>query len=125
MKSAKFTSYILVLGAIIFGILSYVAVYNILDKSKFSNPFFSKTKMEIDASVVHMEELDDKLAITTSGNASQVCIKTTKTSPTVHSLCWVSVKNNEVIVPIYLGKTYYIWLKDSHDRIGDYVKYSS
>ena len=125
MNSTKTTSYIVILGIIILGIFSYVATLNIFDNDASTNPLFSKTEKEVDAQIENTEVIDNKLVITTKGDAQELCIKTTKTEPKVNSLCWTKVENNTVTISTYSYKTYYIWLKDSNNNISNYTKYNS
>ena len=125
MKDTKTTSYILILGMIVLGIFTYVAVSNIFGDNISSNQFFSKTNKEVDAYIDNTQIIDDKLLITTGGDARELCIKTTKTKPSVNALCWTSVENNTVSLSVYNYKTYYIWLKDSNNKISDCVEYNS
>ena len=125
MNSTKTTSYIVILGIIILGIFTYVATLNIFDNDASTNPLFSKTEKEVDAQIENTEVIDNKLVITTKGDAQELCIKTTKTEPKVNSLCWTKVENNTVTISTYSYKTYYIWLKDSNNNISNYTKYNS
>lgn len=125
MNSTKSTSYILILGMIILGVFTYVAAINIFDDDASSNPFFSKTAKEVNAYIDNTQVVDNKLLITTRGDAQELCIKTTKTEPSVNALCWIKVDGNMVKTSIYSYKTYYIWLKDSNNNISEVVKYNS
>jgi len=125
MKSTQATSYILILGIIILGIFTYVAAINIFDNDASTNPLFSKTEKEVDATIESTQILNNKLVITTKGDAKELCIKTTKTEPKINALCWTKVENNTVTTSTYSYKTYYIWIKDSNNNISDYIKYNS
>ena len=125
MNSTKTTSYILILGIIILGVFTYVTALNIFDNDASTNPLFSKTEKEVDATIENIQIVNNKLIITTKGEAKELCIKTTKTEPKVNSLCWTKVENNTLTTAIYSHKTYYIWLKDSNNNISNYTEYTS
>lgn len=125
MSENKKTSYIIILGILILGIFTYVAVLNIFDDNISTNPFFSKTETNSNTKIENLEIINNKLVITTSQDTKNVCIKTTKTEPKPNSVCWLKVENNQVTTSIYNYKTYYIWLKDSNNNISEPTKYTS
>ncbi len=125
MNNTKTTSYILILGIIILGTFTYVITLNIFENNSSTNPLFSKTDEEVDAQIESTEVIDNKLVITTTGDAKELCIKTTKSKPQENALCWIKVENNIVTTSTYSYKTYYIWIKDSNNKISDYKKYNS
>ena len=67
-----------------------------------------------------VEALDidnNKLNITTSGDAVEYCVKSTRTTPESNNICWKKIENNTASISIYKYKKYYVWIKDTSGNI--------
>ena len=124
MNKQKSASYMIILGIVILGIFTYVTVLNVFDDKVSSNQLFSKTETGINATIEEVKTENDRLIVTTSGDAQYSCIKTTKTPPKQNALCWTKIENNITTTSTYTYKTYYIWIKDSNNTISEAIKYN-
>ena len=117
MKNNNQTTFILLSGILILGIFTYVSIKNILPKNDESDSYYVKVEEDINAKIEAFSIKNNKLIISTSGDASECCVKSTKTTPSENSLCWKKINNNEAIISVYENKKYYIWLKDNKGNI--------
>ncbi len=108
-------TFFIVAGAIILGIFISISMINMSD----TNEYFLSTNV-----VEKIDYSNGKLTVTTRDNTKSVCIKQTKSTPSIDSLCWVDTVNNLSTISIYEYKTYYIWVKDYDDIITYYAKYN-
>lgn len=69
------------------------------------------------AKIEDITKENGKLIITTTGNPTEYCLKTTKSVPSVDSLCWNKIENNKAESSYFTYKKYYLWIKDSNNRI--------
>lgn len=122
-NSMKGETFIIVAGFIILVIFSYVGATNILSVDS-SNSYFSKNDNEINATIKEIKFSQNQLKIYTDDNI-MVCVKQTKSKPTVSSVCWKEVKDGEVSFSIYEDKTYFIWLKDNDNHISESISYNT
>ena len=115
MKS-NISTFIIVSGVIIISIFSFIIVKNILPGND-NDKFYAKPNEDMIARIDKIEKENDKLIITTIGNPTEYCLKTTKSIPEENSLCWNKIENNKVEVPYFKYKKYYVWIKDTEGRI--------
>ena len=54
-----------------------------------------------------------------------VCVKQTKTEPSIDSDCWIDTINNKTSIAIYEYKTYHIWTKDINNVINYFGKFNT
>ena len=106
---------LVIIGVFIFGLFTMIAIKNVSN----SDEYFLSTDI-----VQDIDYNDGKLTITTKDNIKSVCIKQTKSDPSIDSLCWIDTINNKSTISLYEYKTYYIWLKDYDDIITFYSKYN-
>lgn len=115
MKSNSST-FIAVSGVIILSIFSFIIAKNILPGNN-NDKFYAKPNEDMIARIDKVEKENNKLIITTIGNPTEYCLKTTKSIPENNSLCWNKIENNIVEVPYFKYKKYYVWIKDTEGRI--------
>ncbi len=116
MNSGRVNSkFFIIVGAVILGLFISISIISLADRNDYYN------SMDV---IKKIEYTNNKLVITTSDDISSVCVKGTKSEPTVDSLCWVNTIDNKSITSIYEYKTYHIWIKDSNDSINYYGKYN-
>ena len=116
MKNNSITSFIIVLGIIIFIIFSSVLLVNLLPSYE-SNSYYGKVDVDMDAKLEYMHVDNYKLNIKTFGNAIEFCVKATRTTPEINNICWKKLNNNNGSVSVYRHKKYYVWIKDSNNNI--------
>lgn len=121
MDNNNSTSFIVVAGIIILCVFAYVTAYNLLPNNKESNSYYVKVENEINAKVETIIINDGKLNITTSGNATEYCVKPTKSKPESNNLCWKKIENNEASISVYKGQNYYAWIKDNNGNISNSI----
>ena len=117
MKNNNFTSFIVFFGVIVLCIFSVVVVINLLPRNNESNSYYVKVGDEMSAKVEALDIKDNRLVITTSGDALEYCVKSTKTTPDVNNICWRKIEDNTASISIYKFKKYYIWIKDTNNNI--------
>ena len=125
MKHNNNSSFIIIAGVFILTIFTSVALYNTISNNKESNSHYVKVDNDMTAKIEKIEVLETKITITTSGNAKEYCIKSTKTTPEKDSICWKSIKDNTGISSIYPNRKYYIWIKDDKGNISNYLTVNS
>ena len=109
MKKNNSTSFIVFAGIFVLCVFAFVAAYNLLPNNRESNSYYAK-----------VEALDIKggtLNITTSGDAVEYCVKSTKSTPELNNICWKKIENNTASLSIYRYKKYYVWIKDTNGSI--------
>ena len=117
MKSSKDGKiFFVIVGAIILGVFISISMINMtrLDEYYLSTDI-----------IKGIDYSNGKLVIITRNDMKSVCVKETKTEPSIDSLCWIDIVNNKATLSIYEYKTYYIWTKDANDVISYYNKYNS
>ena len=117
MKKNKGTTFIILTGVLVLCIFSAVAAYNLLPQAQESNSYYVKVGDEMSAKIEEMDIEGDTLKITTSGDALEYCVKTTKSTPESNNLCWKEIENDTATIAIYKNKKYYIWIKDESGNI--------
>ncbi|MGN1341750.1 MAG: hypothetical protein ACI4VL_00790 [Bacilli bacterium] len=110
------STFIAVSGVIILSIFSFIIAKNILPGND-NDKFYAKPNEDMIARIDKVEKENNKLIITTIGNPTEYCLKTTKSIPEENSLCWNKIENNKVEVPYFKYKKYYVWIKDTEGRI--------
>ena len=124
MKKNKQSSYIIFFGIIILAIF-ITTIYINLKHNNESDYYYGKTTVESDATIESIEIQNNTIYIVASGNVKEYCLKTTINTPTLNNLCWKEMENNSVTVNVYKNKRYYIWIKDTNDRIIGYKSINS
>lgn len=119
MKKNNSTSFIVFAGILVLCVFAFVAAYNLLPNNKESNSYYVKVGDEMSAKIEGLDITNGTLNITTSGDAVEYCVKSTKSTPETNNLCWKSIKNNTASISIYRHKKYYVWIKDTNGNISN------
>ena len=82
-----------------------------------NNQYYAKPNENMIAKIESITKENNKLIITTTGDSTEYCLKTTKSVPSIDSLCWNKIENNKVESNYFTYKKYYLWIKDSDNRI--------
>ena len=102
---------------------------NLSTNSVISNDISTSTNINTNetngAKIISLSMENDKLKIVLDDGVSEYCIKTTKTKPTMNSICFKRVDTNIVYTSIYKYKKYYIWTKDYNGNISNYISTES
>lgn len=117
MENNNSTSFIILAGVIILCVFTLVAINSLLPRNNESNSYYVKVSDEMTAKIETLNVKKNKLFITTSGNATEYCVKSTKSTPNNNNICWKKIENNSASSSIYQYKKYYIWIKDSDNKI--------
>lgn len=124
MKDTKGTSFIIAGGLIVLVIFMIVIALNLIPNYE-SNSYFVKVDEEMSAKIESINILKGKLVITTSGNALEYCVKSTRTAPLDDALCWKKVQDNKASISVFEHKKYYVWIKDEEGHISNYMSVNS
>lgn len=103
-----------VLGTLILIIFVFIIVKNI-PSDELNNSY--NADISVGSKIQSLIVEDNKLKITTSGNVNYYCVKTTKTSPMINSLCWKEFQGDEANISLYPSKKYYVWIMDMDGNI--------
>ena len=114
------TTFIIVAGIIVLIIFTSIAALNLLPNYE-SNSYYVKVDEEMDAQIESINIEDGKLILTTSGNPTHYCVKSTRTKPGANNICWQEIKNNKASISVFEYKKYYIWIKDQNGNISNYL----
>lgn len=117
MKNNNSTSFIVFAGVIVLCVFTVVAAINLLPRNNESNSYYVKVGDEMSAKIEALDIKNNKLIITTSGDATEYCVKSTKSTPDSNNICWKKIENNTASISIYQYKKYYIWIKDTNNKI--------
>ena len=102
---------------------------NLSTNSVISNDISTSTNINTNetngAKIISLSMENDKLKIVLDDGVSEYCVKTTKTEPSVNSICFKRVDTNIVYTSIYKYKKYYIWTKDYNGNISNYISTES
>lgn len=102
---------------------------NLSTNSVISNDISTSTNINTNetngAKIISLSMENDKLKIVLDDGVSEYCVKTTKTKPSVNSICFKRVDTNIVYTSIYKYKKYYIWTKDYNGNISNYISTES
>lgn len=115
-KNNNMTSFIIVAGVIVLVVFATVLAINLLPNYE-SNSYYVKVGDEMSAKVEALDIDNNKLNITTSGDAIEYCVKSTRTTPESNNICWKKIENNTASISIYKYKKYYVWIKDTSGNI--------
>ena len=108
-------TFIVIISAIILGVFIAISMMNMADTDEY----------QLSTNIIKGIDYEDgKLVVMTRNDIASVCVKQTKTSPILDSLCWVNTIENKATVSVYEYKTYYIWTKDVNGVISYYNKYN-
>ena len=124
MKKNNLTTFIIIVGSLVLVLFTYIAVTNIQGDSE-SIFYSSRTESGVNAKIEYVDIIDNKLIIKTIGDTDSYCIKSTKTAPSINSLCFNKIDNNFASVYILPYKTYYVWIKDSDNNLSEPIKVNS
>ena len=124
MKKNNLTTFIVITGFIILVLFIYIAVVN-LNGNEESIFYSSKTESNMEAKPEYVDIVNNQLIIKTTGGKAYYCIKTTKSEPSVNSLCFNELENNFASVYVLPYKTYYVWIKDSNNVLSEPIKVNS
>ena len=125
-----------IIGTLIVVVFFFVLILNILpdtgnssNNSVISDDINTSTNINTNetngAKIISLSMENDKLKIVLDDGVSEYCIKTTKTKPTMNSICFKRVDTNIVYTSIYKYKKYYIWTKDYNGKISNYTSVDS
>lgn len=117
MKNNNLTSFIIFSGILVLCVFTVVITINLLPRNNESNSYYVKVGDEMSAKIEALDIEDNKLIIITSGDATEYCVKSTKTTPDSNNICWKKIENNTASISIYQYKKYYIWIKDTNNKI--------
>lgn len=117
MKNNNSTSFIVFAGVIVLCVFTVVAAINLLPRNNESNSYYVKVGDEMSAKIEALDIKNNKLNITTSGDATEYCVKSTKSTPDSNNICWKKIANNTASISIYQYKKYYIWIKDTNNKV--------
>ncbi len=124
MKSNNnFSAIQIVMGVFIIGVFTYISVINILPSGS-SNSYYADNSDKIDAKIVSVNYVNNKLVVDVSGSATKGCIKRTRSTPKANDLCWISISDNSFSTSVYKSKKYFIWLVDSNGLVSNMYEYS-
>lgn len=119
MKSNSST-FIALSGVLILSVFSFIIAKNIIPNNN-DDKYYAKQSEDMIARIDKITKENDKIVITTIGDSTEYCLKTTKSIPSVDSLCWNKIENNKVEVSYLKYKKYYVWIKDTEERISERV----
>ena len=117
MKNNNSTTFIVIAGIMVLCVFTFVSVYNLMPNNKQSASYYVKIEDEMSAKVEALDIQGNMLNITTSGDALEYCVKSTKTTPDNNNICWKKIDNNTASISIYKYKKYYVWIKDTNGNI--------
>ena len=114
------STFIVAGGILILSVFSFVIAKNILPDNN-DNQYYAKPNENMTAKIDKIEKENNKIIITTVGDPTAYCLKTTKSIPSINSLCWNKIENNKVELSYFEYKKYYVWIKDKDNRISERV----
>lgn len=115
-KNNNMISFIIVAGILVVVVFAGVLAANLLPNYE-SNSYYLKVEDEMGAKIEALDIKGSKLNITTSGDASECCVKSTRSTPESSNICWKKITNNTASISIYKHKKYYVWTKDTNGNI--------
>jgi hypothetical protein len=118
MKNNNLTTFIIVAGSIVLSVFTLVLIVNIVPNLE-SNSYYVKVGDEMGAKIEALDFKGSKLNITTSGDAMEYCVKSTRSTPDVNSICWKNIEKNKAVVSVYNFKKYFVWIKDTNGNISN------
>ena len=117
-KGSNTSAIMAILGALILIIFVIIVMKNI-DSNNESSSYYMKEKENMKATINSIKVENNDLIIGTINDAKSFCVKTTKSTPSINSLCWKEITNNIGTLKIYNDKMYYVWIKDSNNTISN------
>ncbi len=124
MKKNNSTVFIIFGAIVILSIFTVVAAINFLPNYE-SNSYYIKVDNDMDAKIESIDINDGKLTIKTSGSPTSYCVKSTRSKPSVNSVCWNKINNNTATISVFQYKKYYVWIKDKDNNISNYFSINS
>lgn len=115
-KNNNMTTFIIVSGILVLCVFVVVLAVNLLPNHE-SNSYYVKVEDNMGAKIEELYINNNKLIITTSGDAKEYCVKSTKSTPETNNICWKQIENNTASISIYKYKKYYVWIKDNSNNI--------
>ncbi len=115
-KNNNMTTFIIVSGILVLCVFAVVLAVNLLPNHE-SNSYYVKVEDNMGAKIEELYINNNKLIITTSGDAKEYCVKSTKSTPETNNICWKQIENNTASISIYKYKKYYVWIKDNSNNI--------
>lgn len=115
-KNNNMTTFIIVSGILVLCVFAMVLAVNILPNHE-SNSYYVKVEDNMGAKIEELYINNNKLIVTTSGDAKEYCVKSTKSTPEINNICWKQIENNTASISIYKYKKYYVWIKDNSNNI--------
>ena len=115
-KNNNMTTFIIVSGILVLCVFAIVLAVNLLPNHE-SNSYYVKVEDNMGAKIEELYINNNKLIITTSGDAKEYCVKSTKSTPETNNICWKQIENNTASISIYKYKKYYVWIKDNSNNI--------
>ena len=89
------STFIVLVGIFILSVFSFIVAKNILPDSD-NNQYYARPNENMTAKIESITKENNKLIITTIGDSTEYCLKTTKSVPSIDSLCWNKIENNKV-----------------------------
>ena len=115
-KNNNMTTFIIIAGIVVLLVFALVLGVNLLPNYE-SNSYYVKVNDEMSAKIEALDIKENKLNITTSGDAIEYCVKSTRSTPELNSICWKKIVNNTAFISVYKYKKYYVWIKDTNGNI--------
>lgn len=115
-KNNNMTTFIIISGILVLCIFAVVLAVNLIPNHE-SNSYYVKVEDNMGAKIEELYINNNKLIITTSGDAKEYCVKSTKSTPETNNICWKQIENNTASISIYKYKKYYVWIKDNSNNI--------
>ena len=115
-------SFLIITGLIILSIFIYISIINIFPNNS-SDKYYSKNNNYFTNSKITYK--NGKLNIYSSEKNISVCIKQTKSTPTINSICWKPMDNNYIEISAFSNKEYYIWQKNINNDISECIEYKT
>ena len=120
MKKNNGTVFIIIAGLFILVVFGSVLSIN-LKPNYESNSYLASGNDDINVVVDELAIEGEKLVIRTSGEGSEFCVKSTKSTPNLNNMCWKKLEDGIGEVSIYKYKKYYVWIKDKSDNISKMI----
>lgn len=121
MKKDKMSVFIIVSGLFIV-LVFFIVLKNNINTKYESDSFYAKDVNTTNAKILSCSVKNGRLLVTTTNEAYQICIKTTKSVPLENHICWKDLENTSFSQSVYNNKQYYIWVKD---KLGNTSKVKS
>ncbi len=114
------TTFIIVTGIIVLVVFTSISTLNLLPNYE-SNSYYVKVNEEMEAQIESINIENGKLILTTSGNPTHYCVKSTRSMPSENNICWHEIKDNKASISVFQYKKYYIWIKDKDGNVSNYL----